>query len=152
MTENDTETPVPPRPEESSDTAEAQPTPSASDPLKAAADFVKQHPGLTIAGAISAGLLAGALIPKRNRERLFEGGNRLAKNGAAFGRNAWERAEHTGAEFRERGSAASDLLERFAEIAIAGAGKLLDSSEDAATKASRNIARKASELKSKIHR
>ena len=152
MSESDTETPVPALSDEASDETQ----PPASDPLKAATDFVRQNPGLTIAGAITAGLLAGALIPKRNRQRLIDGGNRLAKNagtaGAAFSRSARERAEQTGSELRERSSAAGKLLEHLAEIAVAQTGKLIDSSEHTASRAGRNIARRAGELKSRMRR
>lgn len=154
MTKSESEPPVPAAPEQTSDAGEEQPAPSANDRLKDAASFIREHPGLTIAGAITAGLLAGALIPKRNRRRLIDGGARLARSagttGAALGRSAWEHAEQTGSEIRERGTATAELLERLAEIAVGQAEKFVGTSEKAATKASRKIARKAGELKSRM--
>ena len=69
MTKSESEPPVPAAPEQTSDAGEEQPAPSANDRLKDAASFIREHPGLTIAGAITAGLLDGALIQKRRHDR-----------------------------------------------------------------------------------
>lgn len=121
-----------------------------TEPLKAVTDFVREHPGVAIAGAITAGLLAGALVSKRTREKLVQHAGDLARSAGAAGLQAWEKAEAAGSDLRERSAAVGERLERLGEAAAGRAETLMDSAEYTAARAGRTIAQKASELKAKV--
>lgn len=74
------------------------------------ARFVHEHPGMTIAGGIAIGVLAAALLPKRNREFVTEKSSALADAVSAAGlmlyREALDRAETASDGIR-------DITERF---------------------------------------
>ncbi|MCB2061819.1 MAG: hypothetical protein R3E09_16750 [Novosphingobium sp.] len=142
-----------PQEEEAVEEPEAAPSPNL---IETATGFVREHPGLTIASGIAIGLIAGALIPKGRGRRLAKHAVHLAElasvSGLAFGRHALERAESAGSDLRQRGSAAADRLGGYGEAAAGQAGRFIDTAEEVASNAGRSLARKATELKSKMRR
>lgn len=138
--------------EEPAEAAEAR----GRDRIAAATGFVREHPGLTIAGGIAVGLIIGALLPKGRGRKLARRAVQLAEvagaSGLAFGRHARDRVESAGSSLRERGSAAADRLAGYGETATEQAERFIDTAEQVAAKAGRDIARRAMELKSRIRR
>lgn len=77
----------------------------ADRPDRPIARFVHEHPGMTIAGGIALGVLAAALIPRRNRNFVTKKSSALADAVSSAGlilyREALERAEKAGAGLRD---------------------------------------------------
>jgi hypothetical protein len=128
-----------------------------------AAEFVREHPLLVVAGGIALGAVAAALLPKGTTRRLARRAAGLAEVASAagmlFGRRVRDAAAAGGSDLRERGEAMADRLERFGETAsdridqLGGAastrmGKLIDPVESAAA----TVVRKAAELRSRARR
>lgn len=129
--------------------------------------FVRDHPVLAVAGGITAGLLAGALLHKGTRRKLSRGGARFAEIAAvqsvALARQALELANATGAELRERGEAVASRAERLGEAAtdrIEHIGEttrdrvrtIVTPAEQAAARASRKVTEKAAEFRARMAR
>ena len=95
MTTNETEEPL--AGEEQDSGMERQNRPIAR--------FVHDHPGMTIAGGIALGVLAAALIPRRNRKFVAEKSSALAdavsSTGLMLYREALERAEKAGTSLHD---------------------------------------------------
>jgi hypothetical protein len=74
--------------------------------------FVQEHPALTVAGGLALGVLAAALLPKRNRALVAEKSSELAEAISAAGlmlyHEALDRAEAAGEGLR-------DIAEKFGE-------------------------------------
>lgn len=118
----------------------------AEEAGKAAVDFIREHPGLVIAGGVALGLVAGALLSRGSGRKLAGHALTLAEvAGAAslaLGRQAVERAEDASSELRRQGGA---LAEK--------AGKLKAPAEEAvdnATEAAQRLLRKAIDLAGKL--
>jgi hypothetical protein len=137
------------------------PKQSQADPQKTAVDFVRDHPGLAVAGGIALGVIAAALLPRGTGRKLARGAIGLAETfgtaGLLLGRQVRETAEATGSGLREQGSAAVERLERLGETASGRIGhiseaaaarmeRLIDPVENAASK----VAKKAAELRSRV--
>lgn len=138
------------------DNVVALPRRNADNPARAVTDFVKEHPVLTVAGGVAVGVLVSALLPKGAARRAAGRAVTLAELAgaatAAFGRDAWDKAEDVGGELRERtaalGSAAAERAGRVREAAadrIAPAG-------DAASELVHRIADAASDFAARVRR
>jgi len=110
-----------------------------NEPPQSLGDLAREHPGLVLAGGLLAGLVVGALIPRR-------GGSRLLRNAASLAAVAGELAVVFGEQARER---AGDTREKLADLSekagdasrrVARAGR--ERSHDARD-ASLKLARKA---------
>lgn len=109
------------------------------DAGKAVTDFVRKHPGITVAGGVALGLIAGGLLSRGSGRKLARHALTLAEAAGtaslALGRQAKERAEDAG--------------ERLADKA----GKLAGPAEDAvdnAGEAAQRLLRKAIDLAGKL--
>jgi hypothetical protein len=109
-------------------------------------DFVRDHPGLVVAGGVALGLIAGAMLSRGSGRKLARHALTLAEMagtaGLAFGKDALVRAEQAGGELRKQGEA---LAEK--------AGKLAEPGEEAmdnAGEAAQRLLRKAVELAGKL--
>ena len=118
----------------------------SEDAGKAAVDFVREHPGLVVAGGVALGLVAGALLSRGGGKRLARHAMTLAEvagtAGLALGRQAMERAEDAGTSLRQQG-----------EVIAEKAGKLAGPAEeavDSASEAAQRLLRKAVELAGKL--
>jgi hypothetical protein len=116
--------------------------PTRPEPASAsekALGFVKEHPVLTIAGGVVAGLLISSLIPRRASRRLRSRATRLVEAGAtaalSLGQNTLDKAEDGGSVARKKakmlvgqaeklGSHASARAEKIGAIAARRAEKL----------------------------
>lgn len=103
--------------------ARPEPTPSEK-----AISFVKEHPVLTVAGGVAAGLLISALIPRSFSRKLAKRAYGLAEAGAtaaaAFGHEAAEAAEDGGKIARKKASVIAHRAERLGEKAASKAERL----------------------------
>lgn len=132
--------------------------PVVNQPGKASglACFARENPGLVIAGGVALGLLAGALIPKRNRQRIASGASHLAElasaAGLALARQAQERAESAGEELRRHGSGLTGTLDRIASSAGERIHDIADGASNAATRAGQQITKATSEVRARIGR
>jgi hypothetical protein len=118
----------------------------AEDAGKAVVDFVREHPGLVVAGGVALGLVAGALLSRGGGRRLARHALTLAEVAGtasmALGRQAMERAEDAGSGLRRQG-----------EVLAEKAGKLAGPAEEAvdtASEAAQRLLRKAVELAGKL--
>lgn len=88
---------------------------------QAVGNFVRDHPGLTVAGGIVVGMLVGALMPRRPARKLARRTAELAEIVSAAGvllaRQAMERAETTGAGLRHRGEKLFDKAGTLSDTA-----------------------------------
>lgn len=116
------------------------------DAGKAVTDFVRDHPGVVIAGGVALGLVAGALLSRGGGRKLARHALTLAEAAGAasvtLGRQAKERAEDAGSELRQQGKVLADK-----------AGKLREPAEEAvdhASEAAHRLLRKAVELAGKL--
>jgi len=98
---------------ESSQAGEGEPQSDNDD--RPVARFIHDHPGMAIAGGIALGVLAAALLPKRNREYIAGKSSAIADAVSAAGlmlyREAVERAEAAGDDMR-------GLAERLGDAAM----------------------------------
>lgn len=139
------------------------PRQAQGDPQKTAVDFVRDHPGLAVAGGIALGVIAAALLPRGTGRKLARGAIGLAETfgsaGLLLGHQVREKAEATGSGLREQGSAAVERLERLGETASGRIGqigetaaarmeRLIDPVENAASK----VVKKAAELRARVRR
>ena len=76
---------------------------TGGEPPESLADLVREHPGLVLAGGLAAGLLLGALIPRRK-------GSQLLRNAASLAAVAGELALAFGEQTRERAEDARDRV------------------------------------------
>ena len=117
------------------------PVPTRPEPAKPsdkALAFVKEHPFITVAGGIAAGLLVSALIPKRANRGLTKRALRLAETGAAaalsFSQSTLGKAEDGGIYAQKKAKVLAHQAEKFASVAAKKAGTI---GENAASKAER---------------
>ena len=110
-----------PLPHEQSDNVVALRSARREERKQAVIQFVKDHPAISVAGGIAAGMLISALLPRRPMRK-------AARRTAAFadivgtaamtlGRQAAERAGSAGVDLRERGEALADRAEDVGAIA-----------------------------------
>lgn len=111
-----------------------------------AVDFVREHPGLVVAGGVALGLIAGAFLSRGSGRKLARHALTLAEVAGtaslALGRQAMERAEDAGSGLRRQG-----------EVIAEKAGKLAGPAEeavDSASEAAHRLLRKAVELAGKL--
>lgn len=129
MSENDLITEQEKQGEETSGTdvvpVTAAPQPEARKPISR---FVHDHPVATIAGALTVGVLAAALLPRRNREvvrrKAVDWADIVSTAGLALAQQAMEKAELASDAVREQAGAAVNKAERLGESAMNQAGKL----------------------------
>jgi ElaB/YqjD/DUF883 family membrane-anchored ribosome-binding protein len=123
--------------------------------------FVRDHPGLVVAGGVAVGLVAGALLSRGTGRRLAKHAMTIAEIAGtaslALGKDALERAEDAGGELRKQGEAlagrASDGLRKHGDAIAEKAGRLVEPTEeaiDAASEAAQRLLRKAVELAAKL--
>jgi hypothetical protein len=109
-------------------------------------DFVRDHPGLVVAGGVALGLIAGAMLSRGSGRKLARHALTLAEMagsaGLAFGKDALVRAEHAGGELRKQGEA---LAEKAGNLAEPG-----EEAIDNAGEAAQRLLRKAVELAGKL--
>jgi hypothetical protein len=96
-------------------------------PTEKAVQFVKEHPVLTVAGGLAAGLLISALIPRRANRGLSKRALRIAEAGAAaalsFGQDTLDKAEDGGVFARKKAKILAHQAEKFGDRASARAEK-----------------------------
>jgi hypothetical protein len=108
--------------------------------------FVRDHPGLVVAGGVALGLVAGAMLSRGSGRKLARHALTLAEMagtaGLAFGRDALERAGQAEGELRKQGEA---ITEKAGKLAESG-----DEAIDKAGEAAQRLLRKAVELAGKL--
>lgn len=134
MTENDIETTG--TEEQSPDNVVSLPAVPKEPPHRKVAQFVHEHPVLTIAGGIAAGALAAALIPKRNRDmvtkRASVWADAVSAATAAIAQQALERAEAASSQVRNQADA---FAERASDLGHSAKNRIEGVSKAAASKA-----------------
>lgn len=132
------------------------PVPVDQAPAAGARGFVRDHPGLVIAGGLVVGALAAALLPRRNRERVSRGASHIAEAaaaaGLAIGRQMLDRAESASGELRRHGSDIAGKVEDIGGAARAQAGRIIAPAEKAATGAAQRIVDLALDIQSRIRK
>lgn len=113
-------------------------TPALVEPPEDLASLLKEHPGLIVAGGLAAGLLAGALLPRRAAAKA--GGNFSAK-AMSLAAVAAELAVTLGQQAREQAG----------DVAREGRAKLADLGESAGT-LGRTAARRATAVRGEATR
>jgi hypothetical protein len=113
-------------------------------------DFVREHPGLVVAGGVALGLAAGALLSRGSGRKLAKHALTLAEiagtAGLAFGKDALDRAEDAGGELRKQGEALAEKAGKLAEPAE----EVIDSASEAAQRLLRKAMELAGELAGKL--
>lgn len=110
--------------------ASASKAPEAESPGSALADFARDRPGMVLGGAVLAGLVLGALIPRGAAGKLARGAAGAAALGSEVGlslaRQARENARHAAGEagetLRDLEGRASDTARRLGRTTAAAAG------------------------------
>lgn len=124
--------------------------PEPTTPSEKAVQFVKEHPMLTIAGGIAAGLLISAVIPRRANRSLSKRAMRIAEAGAAaalsFGQETFDKAEDGGILARKKAKVFAHQAEKFGERASARAERLGALAAERAERLSANAVTKAERL------
>lgn len=99
----------------------------------AAVRFVKDHPVLTVAGGLAAGILAAAFIPRRNREyvarRTSDFADAVTTASLAMATQALEKAEAARSEVSDRAGAVVERASDLGERAVGRAQRLLPRSK-----------------------
>jgi hypothetical protein len=112
------------------------PRPTAAERRDTAVAFIKDHPGLALAGGLAVGVLVASLLPRRPRTKLGKRGAKLGDavtaTASLLARRAADRAETTGSDLRRGSLYAAKRSEDFGEQAIRGIGALLSSLLDSA--------------------
>lgn len=134
------------------DAPEAIQEPAPVHPPESLSDLLRQHPGLVLAGGLAAGLLAGALLPRRAGGKLAGRALSVAamagELGLALSRQARDRAGDVAQDGRERlgdlGTHAAASGRRAAHRASAAGDEL--------RRTGIKLARKAVELATKSSR
>lgn len=102
--------------------------PEPVTPSEKALSFVKEHPVLTIAGGLAAGLLISSLIPRRANRGLTKRALRFAEAGAAaalsFGQDTLDKAEDGGVLARKKAQVLGRQAEKLGGRAAARAETL----------------------------
>jgi hypothetical protein len=102
---------------------------TVADRRDSAVAFVKEHPGLAIAGGIAVGILAAALLPRRPKTKLGRRsgklGDAVSATAALLAREAVSRAEITGKGLRRGGNRAAKRSEDLGEQAARSIGAFL---------------------------
>ena len=114
---------------------------------KSVVDFVREHPGMVVAGGVALGLIAGALLAPRGS------GRKLARRAMSLAEVAGTASVALGRQARDRAEDAGDDLRRQGEALAAKAGKLAEPAEEAidnASEAAHRLLRKAVELAGKL--
>jgi hypothetical protein len=124
--------------------------PEPVTPSEKALSFVKEHPVLTIAGGLAAGLLISTLIPRRANRGLTKRALRFAEAGAAaalsFGQDTLDKAEDGGVVARKKAKILGKQAEKFGGRAAAQAEKLATLAAERAETLSGRAAAKAERL------
>ncbi|MBW8755462.1 MAG: hypothetical protein JF595_15220 [Sphingomonadales bacterium] len=119
---------------------------SGEDAGNTVVDFVREHPGLVVAGGVALGLVAGALLSRGSGRKLARHALTLAEVAGtaslALGRQAAERAEEAGSELRRQGEAIAEKAGKLAAPA--------EEAVDSASEAAQRLLRKAVELAGKL--
>jgi hypothetical protein len=102
--------------------------PEPVTPSEKALTFVKEHPMLTIAGGLAAGVLISALLPSRANRSLSKRALRIAEAGAAaalsFGQDTLDKAEEGGVFARKKAKVFAHQAEKMSDRAAARAEKI----------------------------
>ncbi len=110
----------------------------SEDTGKATADFVREHPGLVVAGGVALGLVAGALLSRGSGRKFARHALTLAEVAGtaslALGKKAWERAEDAGGELRRQREKLAEPAEDAVDSAADAAQRLLRKAVDLAGK------------------
>lgn len=117
------------------------------DTGKAVVDFVRDHPGIVVAGGLALGLVAGAMLAPRGT------GRKLARRALSLAEVAGTASLALGRQARDRAEDAGESLRRQGEAIAAKAGKLAEPAEEAADNAgdaAQRLLRKAIELAGKL--
>lgn len=131
--------------------------PDASPPERLSA-LAGEYVGLTLAGGLVAGLLIGALLPRRSRRKPAGGTGKLTAKagelGLAIAAQALTRAGAAVREGREKaadmGELVSESIAEHAAPVLASATRLLGEGTDKARQTSRSVARKAADIVAKV--
>ena len=116
----------------------------------AVTEFVRDHPVLVVAGGVAAGLLVGALIPRRTGKAIVKRSSKLADLiGAAavsLGEDAAHRASSAGTQLRKGSHVVADKAEDWTAIALHGASVFAQSAAQNLSKLSEAAAERAEAL------
>ncbi len=109
------------------DSADSQPVDDESEKGHPIAQFVHDHPLITIAGGLAVGAAAAALIPRKNREKVTRAAShwKEAAGAAAVAliQQALEKAEETGDIVKRQAGNVGAHLETIGEKTSAKAGQ-----------------------------
>ncbi len=116
----------------------------------AVTEFVRDHPLLVIAGGVTAGLVIGALLPRRTGKAIVRRTSALSELAAAaalsFGKDAADRAGDASDTIRKGSHVLADRAEDWTAIALKGASVFAQSAADNIGKLSAAAADKAEDL------
>ncbi len=112
------------------------PRPTVAERRDTAVAFIKDHPGLALAGGLAVGVLVASLLPRRPRTKLGKRGAKLGDavtaTAALLARRAVDRAETTGEDLRRGSRYAAKRSEDLGEQAAHSIGVFLSSLLDRA--------------------
>lgn len=119
----------------------------SEDAGQAVVDFVRDHPGMVVAGGLALGLLAGVLLAPRGS------GRKIARRAMSIAEAAGTASLALSRQARDRAEEAGDGLRHQGEVFAAQAGKLAEPAQEAvdnASEAAHRLLRKAVDLAGKL--
>jgi hypothetical protein len=120
---------------------------NSDETSNAVVDFVRDHPGVVVAGGLALGLLAGALLAPRGS------GRKIARRALSLAEAAGTASLALSRQAMDRAEDAGEGLRRQGEVIAAKAGKIAEPAEEAVDQASEavhRLLRKATELAGRL--
>ena len=121
MTDTDPTTPTE-TPQHSNNVVTLPAKPAKQRPSEKVVSFVTKHPYITVAGAITAGVAAAALLPRKTSGKVIDKAMGVAEAAGAatmmFGRNTGEKAHELGSDAREQAGILGKKAEQAGEVAV----------------------------------
>lgn len=144
----------------------ALPTAPKEKSYKKVANFVHEHPLMTVAGGLAVGALAAALLPKRNRayiaKRTSLWADAVSAASVAIAQQALMRTEAAASQVRNHADALAGRAEHLGQVTIGGVEKFGEAASDKARSLlgrsrpeptlAEKIVSAAGELRDRLHR
>jgi hypothetical protein len=128
--------------------------PAEASPPEKLSTLAGEYIGLTLAGGLLVGLVAGVLLPRARKRKAAKAAAGLASSagelGLALATKALARAGEAVRETRDKAADVGELVKDHAVPAFASAGRLIGEGADKARDTGATLARKAADIVEKV--